>query len=87
MANIASGKIKGTGDYINLETELGLTLTQNSTYSIQIQGAGIFCEYASKPTSGGVFWRILKPFRYKKESDYLWVKINNGDEVYINILE
>lgn len=87
MANIGSGKITGTGDYINLETELSLSLTEGSTYSIQIQGAATFCESKTKPTSGGVFWKILKPFGYEKESAYLWAKINTGDVVYINVSE
>ena len=87
MANVGSGKITGTGDYINLETELSLSLTEGSTYSIQIQGAATFCESDTKPTSGGVYWRTLKPFGYKKESAYLWIKINEGETVSINISE
>lgn len=87
MANIGSGKITGTGDYINLETELNLSLDKNSTYSIQIQGAAIFCESETKPTAGGVFWKMLKPFGYKKDDAYLWIKINAGDVVSINVSE
>lgn len=87
MANIADGKIIGTGDYIDLETALSLSLVQGSQYSIQIQGAGTFCESATKPTSGGTFWRILKPFTYIKATDTLWLKVNDGDEVYINVSE
>lgn len=87
MANIGSGKITGTGDYVNLETELGLSLTADSIYSVQIQGKALFCESDTKPTSGGVYWRTFKPFGYKKESAYLWVKINEGETVSINIAE
>lgn len=87
MANIGSGKITGTGDYVNLETELSLSLVTDTTYSVQIQGEALFCESATKPTSGGVYWRTLRPFGYKKESAYLWIKINEGETVSINISE
>lgn len=87
MAQVANGKITGTDEYINVETALSLSLTQDTTYSVQIQGAALFCESATKPTEGGVYWNRLMPFGYKKQSAYLWIKINEGDTVSINIAE
>lgn len=87
MAQVANGKITGTDEYINVETALSLSLVQDSIYKIQIQGAATFCELATQPTEGGIYWNTLEPFRYKKETAYLWIKINKGDVVSLNFTE
>lgn len=92
MANLGYKKNVFTGDeYINLETELGVSLTEGGNYNIQIQGDGVsgvmLCEATSKPTDGGFFWKSDEPFPYKKESDTLWIKVQDNKKVYINIAE
>ena len=88
MANIGSGKIVGTDDYINIETELSLSLSEDVTYSVQIQGKATFCESATKPSNNeGFYWNSLKPFGYKKESAYLWIKVNKDSSVFVNVAE
>lgn len=85
--NIGYGFIRGTGEYINVETALEVTLEADTTYSVQIQGKASFCESASKPDGGGVYWDTLQPFGYKKGTDSLWVKPFLGETVFINIAE
>ena len=86
MANLISGKIEGTGDYINVETELSLSLEEDKKYSVQIQGNAIVCEASTKPSgNAGFFIDTFRPFGYKKESAYLWVKVHTGYSVFINI--
>ncbi len=88
MANLKSGKITGTGDYVNIETELSLNLEEGKKYSVQIQGNAVICESENKPENGsGFFWNNFRPFGYKKESAYLWVKVNSGYSVFVNIAE
>lgn len=87
MAQIATGKITGTDEYINVETELSLSLTADTLYAVQIQGEAMICESDTQPTTGGTYWNTLQPFGYKKESAYLWVKINEGEEISINFTE
>lgn len=87
MAQIATGKIIGTDEYINVETELSVSLTADKLYAVQIQGEAMICESDTQPMDGGIYWNTLQPFGYKKESAYLWVKINKGDEISINFTE
>lgn len=87
MANLASGYIEGTGEYVNVETALDLSLVEDTTYQVQVQKGAMICESVSKPTNGGFFWDTLKPFGYKKQSAYLWVKVNKGKSVYVNVSE
>lgn len=87
MANIGCGFIQGTGDYINLETELNLSLEADKFYNVQIQGKATFCEASSKPSEGGVYWNTLEPFGYIKESNSLWIKPYEGDTVFVNVTE
>lgn len=87
MANIGYGFIQGTGEYINLEQALNVSLTADSSYNIQIQGKASFCESATKPEAGGVYWNSLEPFRYVKESNILWIKPYENDTVFVNISE
>ncbi|MBQ6349799.1 MAG: hypothetical protein IJI42_02580 [Methanobrevibacter sp.] len=88
MANVASGKLEGIGEYINVETALSLDLKKNTTYSVQIQGEAIICEAESLPSENeGFYWNQFKPFGYKKESAYLWVKIKSGTSIFINFSE
>lgn len=86
MANLKSGKVNGTGDYVNIENLFDIELTENVTYSIQVQGEAVVCEKSTKPTdSEGFYWNSLKPFGYKKESAYLWLKVKTGSSVFVNI--
>lgn len=88
MANIKGGKIVGTDDYINIENELNLNLTTNSIYQIQIQGSAVICEKATKPENNeGFFYNNFKPFGYKKESSFLWLRVAEGSAVFVNIAE
>lgn len=88
MANLISGQIDGTDDYINIETLFDLNLIEDTTYSIQIQGKAIICESINKPEkNSGFYWNSLKPFGYKKQSAYFWVKANKGTSIFINISE
>lgn len=85
--NTGYGFIQGTGDYINLETELSLTLEEGTYYQIQIQGKATFCESTLKPVGGGTYWNRIDPFWYVKEDKDLWIKPYEGDTVYVNIWE
>lgn len=92
MSNIGYKKQVYTGnDYVSLETELGVSLTEGKNYNLQIQGDGVsgvmLCENTSKPTDGGFFWKSDKPFPYTKGSDTLWIKVQDNKKVYINIAE
>lgn len=85
--NVGCGFIQGTGDYINVETSLGVTLEADKYYNVQIQGKGTVCESATKPTQGGTYWNTIEPFGYIKADQYLWIKPYEGDTVFINIAE
>lgn len=87
MANLASGYIEGSDEFVNLETALSLSLTKNNIYQVQIQKGAVICESVTKPTTGGFYWDILKPFGYKKEDYYFWIKVNKGKSVYVNFAE
>lgn len=87
MANLASGYIEGNNEYVNVETALELNLEEDKTYQVQVQKGAMICESVSKPTEGGFYWDTLRPFGYKKESAYLWVKVNKGKSVYVNVAE
>lgn len=85
--NLKGGKINGTGEFINVETELNLNLVEGKTYQVQIQGKAVFCESLNPSSDEGFLWNSLKPFGYEKESAYLWIKVNKGSSVYVNIAE
>ena len=67
---------------------------KNDVYTgdvIQIQGDGVngvmFCEASSKPTEGGFFWNTTEPFTYTKGTISLWILVQNGKTVSINIAD
>lgn len=86
MTQIASGTIVGNDEYINLETELSLSLTADKQYTIQIQKGASVCEKITKPNNDeGYYWDSLQPFGYTKESDNLWIRVNKGKSVHVNV--
>ena len=92
MSNIKYKKQLYTGDeYLQFETAIEATLTEGKSYGVQFQGDvsnGIMlCEYATKPTEEGYLVNTIKPFKYTKETDPLWVKVNNRKSVKVNIAE
>ena len=88
MANVKGGTIIGTGDYVNIESLFNLTLIEGTKYQVQIQGGAVFCEKATKPSDNeGFYWNLIKPFGYEKASAYLWMKVNKGESVFVNIAE
>lgn len=87
MANLKSGFIDGSDEFINIETLFELNLEADKKYEVQIQKGALVCESETKPDGSGFYWNSLKPFVYKKESAYLWIKVNKGKSVYINISE
>lgn len=81
-----------TGDeYASFETIMDVSLTQGSSYVIQVQGDGVngvmFCEASSKPTEGGFFWNTTEPFTYTKGTTSLWILVQNGKKVSINVAD
>ena len=78
MADLGYVKLEKNDEYINLEDEFDFELVEGKTYHIQIQGAGMFSESSTKPTVGGTYWNILKPFDYIKGTDTLWVQVQSN---------
>lgn len=85
--NVGHGYITATDEYIDVETTLDVSLTEGTTYNVQMLGKGYICEASTKPTAGGTYWYSKKPFKYKKQADDLWVKLDPQQVCYFNISE
>lgn len=80
--NVGYIKLKHTGEYVDLEGALGVTLS--GTYSMQVQGKVFLCESENKPTEGGFYYSTLKPFTFKRGDGKLWVYVES-EQANINI--
>lgn len=75
--NIGYAKINKTDEYVDLEATMGITLTEGTTYQVQIQGAAVICESDEQPTTGGFYCKSLKPFAWVKKGK-VWIKVQSA---------
>lgn len=72
---IVTKKINTNGNWVNVGEELGITLTDDTLYSVQIIGNCKISYSSSADVSGYFLYNDLKPFTYEKLS---------GEDFYIN---
>ncbi len=83
MANLWSGNVENTDEYQNLESVSGLTLTEGSSYQIQIEGGA----YLREGTTGrGFSLYDSKPFTLVKTSSDVYIE-PMSDSCFVNIAE
>ncbi|MCR5266799.1 MAG: hypothetical protein K6E29_09455 [Cyanobacteria bacterium RUI128] len=73
MSNLGYGTLSTTDDYVDIETELSISFTDNTVYQIQIKNPAFVCEATNKPTEGG-FEMGEEPFQYVHNGEKLWIK-------------
>lgn len=76
--NLGYTTLKSNPEYVNLEEALGVTLTEGTTYQMQIQGQAMICESETAPTEGGFFCDFLKPFAYKKGAGIVFIQVQSN---------
>lgn len=75
MSNLGTVKIDFDNDYHNVETLLNTTFTQNTKYTVQVEGDVKLCEAASKPSTGGFRINFSYPFEFEYDgTNGLWAK-------------
>lgn len=86
MSNLWSGSIKTDGDYETLESIASISLTTDTTYTIQVVGKCYLCESSTTPTKGGFLVDHTMPVQYTKGTGTLYVR-NLSTPCTINIAE
>lgn len=76
--NLGYVTLNKNDEYVNLEEALGVTLTEGTTYQMQIQGSAMICESESAPTSGGFYCDFLKTLAYKKGSGTVYIQVQSN---------
>ena len=86
MANLAYKQVDTNGEYVDFETEMGITFTLDSKYQIQVQNSAIVCISNTKPTTGGFVINDIYPFGYKHLGSKLWIK-TTYHSAWVNVAE
>ena len=88
MANLACKTFAAAEEYINIETELGITFILNDNYQIQLKSPATLCVAATQPTEGGFYIFDKKPFGYTHTGDSLWIKADPSNPIVtVNVAE
>lgn len=88
MANEAYVEVKPNTAYQNLATLAQISLSQGSTYTIQVTGDVMIIEADSTPTEGGFHINFPIPFQYTAGTGNLYVKnLREYESAFINIAE
>ena len=74
MSELATITLQPNAEYQNLATLAGVTFTEGTKYTLQVEGDIKLCEKATKPTAGGFRVNFNYPFEFEAGSDPLWVK-------------
>lgn len=74
MSNLATITLQPNAEYQDLATLAGITFTEGTKYTIQVEGDVKLCESATKPTTGGFRINFNDPFEFEAGTDPLWVK-------------
>ena len=71
MANLGTFEINTNNEYVNLETLTGLTFTNGTSYTIQIQNTAFIREGT---TGDGFIISDTKPFVLKYQGDDVYIR-------------
>lgn len=85
MANLSYKQVNTNGEYVDFETEMGITLVVGNKYQLGIQNNVVLCVLATKPTSGG-FPFNNENFTYTHKGDKLWIR-TTYNSAWVNIAE
>lgn len=78
MANLAEKTIDTQGEYMQLDTLLGINFVANTDYYMQFRGECKLCESDSLPTEGGFTVNVIH-----YEIPQVIYKCKNGSKLYI----
>lgn len=71
---ITTKQVNTKGEWVKVDTEFGVTLSNDSLYSIQVLGSAKLSYSATKPVSDCFTISFPQPFTYEKKSgEDLWI--------------
>ena len=79
--------VQTNGDYVNLATEMDMTLTEGVNYQIQIIGRARIIENSTKPTTDGLYIFGNKPFDFECKGENVWLKTLGVEPCEVIIVE
>lgn len=88
MANLGTYKINTNNNYQKVSDLTGLTLEDNKTYTLQVQGRAYIINSATLPTKGGFLLKDNQIINFTKEAGVdFYIRTNFWLPCVLNIAE